>query len=297
MKLDVVEESDTANATRSKRGFNINVFGLGTVQPRETSTIVLAAKDVAQSYRVLLEAAKAAEARILNAQLNENDRKNMTGNLSFEVRREHEKAIAEAMAKAGDVYTRNSTRAQDVDNVVDSKFLLNFRLFNSANIPARETVKLSIEVGDVEATAKGLEAEFKGRVADARHTREASGQRESALTIDVPPKEMPAAVERIKGLGSVREHVAVKNTGVPDNELAVARLEVKVSNEILVAHDSGPAANIRRGLAISLQAGSWSLMLVMIGVCFVLPLVLVVWVCVRIRRKFRTKAAPAPTAA
>jgi hypothetical protein len=297
MKLDVIEESDTANATRSKRGFNVNVFGLGTVQPRETSTIVLAARDVALGYRVLLEAAKAADARILTAQLNENDRKNMTGTLSFEVRREHEKAVAEAMAKAGDVYTRNSTRAQDVDNVVDSKFLLHFRLFSSANIPARETVKLSIEVGDVEATAKGLEAEFKGRIADARHTREASGQRESALTIDVPLREMPAAVERIKSLGGVREHIASKNTGVPDNELAVARLEVKVSNEILVAHDSGPAANIRRGLAISLQAGSWSLMLVMIGICFVLPLVLVIWVSVKIRRKFAPKAAPAPAAA
>jgi hypothetical protein len=300
LKLDVVEDADTANATRSKRGFNVSLQALGMVQPRETSTVVLASRDVVPGYRLLLEAAKAADARILAAQLNENDRKNVTAILTFEVRREHEKAIAEAMTKAGDVYTRTSVRAQDVDNVVDSKVLLQLRLFDAANIPARETVKLSVEVGDVEAAAKKLEAEFKGLIVDARHSREASGQRESSLTIDVPLREMAGTVERIKALGTVHDHVTTKNTGIPDNELAIGRLELKLSNDVLVSHDSGPWANMKRGLAISIQAGSWSLMLIMIGVCFVLPLALVVWAGVKLHRRFRPKtveAAPAAPAA
>jgi hypothetical protein len=297
LKLDVIEESDTANATRSKRGYNITIQALGMVQPRETTTVVLATRDVAPGYRALLEAARAADARILAAQLNENDRKNMTATLNLEVRREHEKEVADAMAKAGDVYTRNSTRAQDVDNVVDSKVLLQIRLFDAANIPARETVKLSVEVSDVEAATKGLESEFKGRIVDARHSREASGQRESTLSIDVPLQNVAVAVERIKGLGTVQEHVATKNAAVPDNSLAVARVEIRLSNEILVGRDSGPWANIRRGLAISAQAGSWSLMLIMIGLCFVLPLVLVIWGGLRLLRRFRPKAAAAAPAA
>jgi hypothetical protein len=293
LRLDVVEESDTANATRSKRGFNVTLQALGMVQPRETTTVVLATRDVGPGYRALLDAAKAADARILAAQLNENDRKNMTASLNLEVRREHEKKIADAMAKAGDVYTRNSMQAQDVDNVVDSKVLLQIRLFDAANIPARETVKLSVEVGDVETSTKELEAEFKGRIVDARHSREASGRRESALTIDVPLRDMANTVERIKRLGTLHDHVTTKNAGVPDNELALARLEIQLSNEILVAHDSGPWANIKRGLAISVQAGSWSLMLIMIGVCFVLPLVLMVWAGMKIHRKFRPKPVAA----
>jgi hypothetical protein len=296
LKLDVVEESDTGNATRSKRGFNVTLQALGTVQPRETLTVVLATRDVAPGYRTLLEAAKAADARILAAQLNENDRKNMTGTLTFEVRREHEKEIAEAMTKAGDVYTRSSTRAQDVDNVVDSKVLLQVRLFDAANIPARETVKLSVEVADVEAAAKKLEAEFKGLIVDARHSRDASGQRDSAITVDVPLKEIAGTVERIKALGIVQDLVTTKDAAVPENELAIGRLQLKLSNEVLIARDAGPWANIKRGLAISVQAGSWSLMLIMIGLCFVLPLVLVVWMGVRIHRKVRPKPAPAAPA-
>jgi len=297
LKMSVAESAGASNSTKTKRGFIVSVIALGMTQPRETSTVVLASKDVAAGYRLLAAAAKAADARVLAATLNENDRKNMTANLSLEIRREHEAAIADAMAKAGDVYTRNSTRAQDVENVTDSKVLLHFRFFDASNIPARETVKLSVEVNDVDAVAKSLESEHKGRLVDARHTRDAGGHRETTLTLDVPLKDAAGAVDRIKALGSVLDHVSTKNAAVPDNDLALARLELKVSNEVLVGHDSGPLANIRRGLAISLQAGSWALMLIMIGVCFVCPLLLVVWAGLRLRRRFAPKEAPVAPAA
>lgn len=289
MKLEVAADSDTANSTSSKRGFDVNLFGLWTVQPRETTTVVLATKDVSAGYRLLLAAAKAADGHILTAQLNENDRKNMTANLSFELLREREAMVAEAMAKVGDVYIRNAARAQDQDNVVDSKVLLQLRLFDSANVPARETLKLSIEVDDVEGVAQGLEAEFKGRIVDARHARESSGQRESVLTIDVPLKNMPAAIGRIKSLGTIQEQTGTKNANIPDNDLAVGRLEVRISNEVLVGRSAGPWASMKRGLALSLQAGSWSLMLIMIGICFVVPLILVVWAAVKLYRRVRPK--------
>lgn len=297
MKLDVSEAQDTVNATRTKRGFQVNFFGLGTVLPRETSTVVLASKDVAAGYRRLAAAARQADARILAASLHENDRRNMTANLSFEIRREQEAAIADAAAQSGDVYTRSATRAQDADNVTDTKLLLHFRFFDASNIPARETVKLSVEVGDVDGVAKGLEGQHQGRMIDAKHTRDAGGRRETVLTIDVPLRDAAAAIERIKNLGSVLEHVGTRNPAVPDNDLALARLEVKLSNDVLVGGDSGPIANIRRGLAISLQAGSWALMLIIIGLCFVGPLLAVIWAGTRLRRRFAPKPAAAVTPA
>jgi hypothetical protein len=296
LKMSVVESGNPSGSTKTKRGFNVSVIALGMTQPRETSTIVLASKDVAAGYRLLTAAANAARARVLSATLNENDRRNMTANLSFEIRREQESAIAEAMAKAGDVYTRNSTRAQDGDSVTDSKVLLQFRFFDATNIPARESVRLSVEVGDVEGVSRSLESEYRDRLLDARQTRDANGRRETSLAIDVPIKDAPGVVERLKALGQVLEHVSTKNASVPDNELALSRLELKLSNEVLVGRDSGPLANIKRGLAISLQAGSWALMLIMIGVCFVCPLALVVWGGLKLRRKFTPKETPAAPA-
>jgi len=296
IKLDVTEDADSANATRSKRGFNVTLYAMGLVQPRETSTIVLATKDVSGGYRGLLDALKAAGIRILSAQLNETDRRNMTADVSLEARREQEDAIAAALAKAGDVFTRTSARAQDSENVVESKIALNLRFFNSANIPPRETVNLGIEVGDADVAVKALEGDFKARVVDTRHSQK-GGERESVLTIELPYQELPGALDRIKGLGAVREQSSAKNTGVPDNALALARIEVRVGHEMLLGQDSGPRANIRRGLSISLQAASWTLMLVMIGLCVVLPVVLLFWVLAKIHRKLRPKEAPAAPAA
>jgi hypothetical protein len=292
IKLDVTEDPDSANATRSKRGFYVNLFALGLVQPRETSTVVLATKDVPASYRGMLEAMKAAGVRILSAQLNENDQRNVTADLSVEARRGQEEALAAAMAKAGDVYTRTSTRAQDSENVVDSKIALNLRFFNAASIPPRETVKIGIEVGDADVAVKALEADFKTRVVDTRHSQK-GGERESVLTIELPYQELSGALDRIKGLGSVRDQSSAKNAGVPANALALARIEVRVGHEVLLGQDSGPMANIRRGLSISLQAASWALMLIMIGVCFVLPILLLFWTLAKIHRKLRPKTVTA----
>jgi hypothetical protein len=293
LRLEVQESADLPNSTRSKKGFNLNISGFDSVQPRETATIVLASRDVPAGYRALLEAAKAVDGRLLGALLHENDRQNMTATLSLELRRDREKELADALPKAGEVYTRNSSRAQDSDTVTDSKVLLNLRLFDAANIPARETVRMGLEVGDVDAAAKAVEAAFRGRIADTRHSRAATGQRESVLSIDVPLAELPAAIERIKAAGNVLDQTETRNTDVPDNALAVGRLEVRLSNEVLVAHTSGPWANVKRGLGISLQAASWSLMLIMIGVCFVLPLLLAVWTAVKIHRKLRPKPVAA----
>jgi hypothetical protein len=297
LKLDITETQDFANATRTKRGFQVSFLGLGTVQPREISTIVLASKDVAAGYRLLAAAARTAGAQILTAGLNENDRKNMTAALSLDIRRESEGAIADAAAKAGDVYTRNSMRAPDAENITDSKTRLHFRFFDASNIPPRETVKIALEVGDVEAATRAVEAEYRGRLVDAWQTRDAGGRRESVLTVDLPLKDAPAAVERLKALGAVLQHSSSKNADVPDNDLAIARLELTLSNEVLLGRDAGPLASLKRGLAISLQAASWALMLLMIGVCFVAPLLLVVWAALRLRKRFAARPADAPTPA
>jgi hypothetical protein len=55
--------------------------------------------------------------------------------------------------------------------------------------------------------------------------------------------------------------------------------------------------NIKRGLALSLQAGSWALMLMMIGLCFVLPVLLVGWGLYRLRKVLAPKAVEAAPAA
>jgi hypothetical protein len=89
---------------------------------------------------------------------------------------------------------------------------------------------------------------------------------------------------------------SVRNPQVPDSDLAIARLDVTLSNaDLIVPSDEGIWAQIRKGLRTSFIALSWSLVVVTIGLCFVLPWAVVgLGSYVIIRRMRRKPVAVAP---
>jgi len=295
MRLDVIEAADTQNVTKSKKGFQVQIFAMGLVEPRETTTITIASKDVAAAYRALQDALSGGEARILTAQLNENDRQNVNASLYFDYRRDNDAKIAAALAAAGDVLNRSASRAQDVERVVDSKRRLNLTLVNIATIAPRETYTLAIETEPVEGAVTALEAlaaETKGRIIDSRHTRGSGGRNISRIVIDLPFTSARSAADKVKGMGHVRIFDMIPNLQAPDGPLAIGRIEVTVSNPSqLVDSESSPWARIKSGLSVGLTALSWSLTLVIVGLCFLVPLGLIVWAGRKVYQK--TKAKPA----
>ncbi len=398
MRFTTVENPDLQSVTKSKRGFQVEVFAMGTIAPRETLNVNVAAKDVAAAFKALVEAARKGEARILVSQLNEGDRRNVNARLDIDVRREHEAAVEAAIAAAGETTSRTSQRSEDSENVVDSKikFVLNVRdlgnlmpretakltvaakevgtafkslldaarqvqawvhvsqlmetdpqnvtaaltidvrreqaaaieaalkaagttysrtvqqaaansgavesklrweiqLFDRARIQPREIYTVGIEVGNVENAVALLEkivAEGKGTVEDVKDSRDSrSGRQASVITLRVPLMEAAATQERLKTLGSRKEMDGRKNPGVPLNDVAVAQFVVTLSNDLILSPDAGPWANIKRGLAVSMTALSYALMLIMIGLCFVTPMALLAWGGLKLYRK--TKAKPA----
>jgi hypothetical protein len=117
-----------------------------------------------------------------------------------------------------------------------------------------------------------------------------SGRQVSTVTLRVPLTEAAATLERLKTLGSMKEMSGEKNAGVPLNDVAVAQFVVTLSNDLILSPDAGPVANIKRGLGVSLTALSYALMLIMVGVCFVLPIALLAWGG-RVYRKVKAKPA------
>ncbi len=294
MRMQTTENPDAQNVTRSKQGFQCQVFALGMVAPRETTTVQLACKDVPAAYQALLGAVRKVEGRVLSANLNEQDRHNVTASLDFEVRRDARAGVDEAMAAAGPVYSRSSSQAQDVENVVDSKTRLQLTLLNLERIPPRETHTLAVEVGEVEprmAEIGALAAGAKGRTAESHVSRDRSGRTVGRIAVDVPLATASAVSEKVKAMGTVRVVESSRNPQVPDSALATARLDVTLSNEVLVPSDSGPWASIRKGLSVSMVALSWSLTLIIIGVCFLGPLGLAGWGAWKVFRKARPGTA------
>jgi hypothetical protein len=297
MRLDVNENPDTQNVTKSKRGFNVQLFAMGLVEPRETTTLVIASRDVPAAYQALQDALGGAQARILSAQLNENDRQNVTASISFEVRKDNYAKADAAVAAAGEVLNRNSTRAQEIERVVDSKKRIQLTLINLLSIQPRETYTVGVQVDQVDGavtTVEKLAGELKGRIVDSRHSRLADGRHTSRIIIDLPLRAARGAADRIRDLGHMRVFDINRNLQAPDGELAIGRIEVTFSNpDKLISEDSGPWTRIKSGLSVSITALSWSLTFVVVGLCLVLPIGGLFWVGRKVYLKTKAKTAPA----
>jgi hypothetical protein len=252
---------------------------------------------VPAGYRAVRQAVAKAKGRILSAQLNEQDRRNISATLDFEIPRSAEDALRAALDKVGDTYSRKVERAQDSTNVSDSKARWQLMLLNQAGIPPRETHIFGIEVSDVDQTAAMLTAlagERQGRTVEANVSRERSGQVTAKLVYDVPLAKLHEMLDHLKSAGVVRVQQASKRPEVPDSPLAIARLDITLSNKkLLVSNEEGFWANIQRGLSFSFTALSWSLMVVIIGLCFLLPWAIVIWGIVKLLARLRRKPAPA----
>ncbi len=296
VSFQVSENPNTQNVTRSKRRFLITVYALGALPPRETSAIQLVARDVAAGYHALQQAVAKAKGRILLARLNEHDRQNITAQLNLEVRRQEEGAILAALAAAGDVISRNVTRAQEGETAIDSKVRLDVEFINLGRLAPREQITLGLEVADVDQTAAALTAyvhDAKGRVTQSHTARERNGQVTARLVFDVPLTAAAGLVEKFKAAGNVRTQDATRNPQVPEGKLAIARLDVTLTNaEQIVPGNEGVWPQVRKGLSTSFIALSWSLTVVIIGVCFVLPWALVLYAAYVIVRRLRRNAAP-----
>jgi hypothetical protein len=278
--------------------FFVSLFNLATFTPRETISVQLAVKDVAGGYRALQEAVSRIKGKLVNFDFDERDKQNITAQLDFDIRRADEATMNPELSKIGDVFSRKVVRTPDKDDVLDSKLRMLVSLVSQSRIPPRETVILGIEVANVDRTAEHLAAfvtESGGRIAESNIAHERNGRVTAKLVYDVPLSSATGLVQKFGAEGAVRVQKSSRNEQVPDSALSIARIDVTLSNtDLIVPSDEGLWPQVRRGLSTSVTALSWSLTVVIIGVCFVLPWVIVIYTTYRIVLRFRRGRAASP---
>ena len=126
---------------------------------------------------------------------------------------------------------------------------------------------------------------------------ERSGRVTAKLMFDVPLALAPALIDRIQSSGTVRVRQVSRNPQVPEGDLAIARIDVTLSNqELIVPKDDGFGPQIRLGLSKSLVALSWSLTVLIVGILVVLPWGLIVYGGYRLVKRMRRPASGATAA-
>jgi hypothetical protein len=288
--------------TKPKRGdtqFLVQLYNLANVAPRETATLQVAVPDVPAAYQTLRDAIAKANGRVFVAQLNEQDRQNVTAQLNFEVRRTEDPAVRAAIDAAGEVVARQVHREPESDNVTDSKLLYQATLLSATRLRPRETATVSVEVADVEQTAAAFSAyvaEAKGRQVDGRSDRDRTGKVTVRAVYEVPLAAAAGLVEQFKKAGTVRQSQSTRDPQAPDGKYATARIDVTLTGaEPIVGADDGLWPPVRKGLTYSASVLLTSVTWVVFGLCVVLPWALVGFGGYRLVR-WMARPAPAPAA-
>lgn len=299
LEIDRVQQSDGGPVPKDakvKRGdtvFLVQIYNLANVAPRETTTVQVAVPDVAAAYQTVREAATKAVAKVLTAQLNEQDPKNVTAQLDFEVKRAEDAAVRTALETAGEVVSRQVGRAAEGDAVTDTKVLYRTTFIAASGLKPRETTVLALDVPDVDQTATVFAAqvaEAKGRVVVSQTARDRNGKAAARLVYEVPLAAAAGLVERFKAAGTVRVIESARDPRAVDSKYATARIDVTLGvPEPIVATTDGLWPPVRKGLSYSASVLFTSLTWVVFGLCVVLPWGLVGYGLYRVFR--RKKAA------
>ena len=289
-------ESDSV--TETKVLLRVSLIANSRVRPRETKILQLAAPDVSVAYRTLRDVVAKNSGRIVSAQLNEQDRQNVTAVFAFEVRKTDADAVEAALSSAGEVISLQVSRAPESELASDSKLLYQMTFSPTSKLKPRETSTLTIEVGNVDQMVGMFNmqvAEKNGRVLASQTNRESSGRTTAKLGYELPLASAASVVQQFKSEGNVHVSQTTQDPQAPNGKFATAKLEVTLTNaEAIVAADDGLWPQVRRGLTNSLSALLKSVSYVVFGLFAVLPWAVIGFLGYRV---IRQTVRPTPSAA
>jgi hypothetical protein len=148
-------------------------------------------------------------------------------------------------------------------------------------VPPRESTLLGVQTSSVDASVAKVTAAANsagGKVLDSTVSRESDGRSAARMVLDIPLGKASQMIDQIKSLGEVRTERSTRNAQVPEGSLSRARIEVALATpQAIVSGEKSIWGSIRDGLGTSFAGLMWSLQILVVGLCFVVPWGLVLW--------------------
>ena len=294
-KLGIVSENESNQKTLAEGGtgkpgnipskvkdvvFEVSLYNVVNIPPRNSVKLKVASSEVAASY-AKLEAFVLAKGQMRVATLSEPDKQRATGYLEFNVPTDQKDAADKLIAAIGPVLDKANVQVPVTEIATNQKFGYVVNLYSVATIAPREKVVLKLEVDDVAARAAEVEMiakASKGQAEKGRFVQSQQGQTSTTVVVHVPLSASDTLVSQFMRMGKVVERDQTPNPNAPENELATALIVVHLTGgSPIVPSDEGLWGQVRQGLYFAFWLLSKGLVFVIIGLCGVLPWVLVIW--------------------
>lgn len=271
----------------------LDLFSPEAMLPRLTQQVELATDDVRPTYDALLARAKADGARVLSSELKtEAAPFDAEATISVSMPSDKAEALVAGLPDAGQVLRLQGSETPAGPNVTQAKRVVTVHVVPATHIVPRERRALSVQAADLlTATRKVTDA---ARAAGA-HVQESGGTTsggggQQRLVVDLPSPAAAGLAQSFRDAGTVTEESGTLDPAGYAGPHARTRIELTLSSPPrLVSEDQGLSAAFRSAMSTSLLGLLWSLRLVVVGVCLVLPWAALAWITHRLWRSRRAK--------
>jgi hypothetical protein len=294
-----VKGPDEAEAGRgpknrpSEAKFNVTLLALANIKPRETFNRKLACRDILGSVaRLKEEVANRKGWMPVNPQVNETAQaKSLSATLEFSVPSKFQVEIDKLLTELGDVVEKSMTPAGASDNATAKKVGYKLTLVTLASQPPREAAMLTVEVKDVKtslALVKSMFNEKKGTITFDQGPFDDKGEVKGLITCVVASSAKNELVNRIEGMGIVKSQNFVSDPQAPESSLPLAVVAIQlIGTPSILPNEDGIGPEIRKSLYYAFKLLAISFMFIVLGVCVLLPWTVVIFVAVKLVRRFR----------
>ncbi len=181
-----------AVATEQKHGYSVQLRDIANVLPRQAANVTLAVTDVAAKYQELLDAVAKAKGQVSVSQLNEQDRNNINGTISFTIPSEQRESLDKLIDAMGMVVSRTKSQAPNQQLSTERKFGYSLALRDFITVQPKHSLSMTVAVQDVPAKYQQLVdaiAKAKGRVRASQLSEQDRNNVNAVVDFTIPTEE------------------------------------------------------------------------------------------------------------
>jgi hypothetical protein len=211
-------------STDRKFGFVLVLRDVNSIPAGKASDMKIAVTDVPGMYAKLLEAILSAKGHVSDARLNENDKLDVSAQVTFTVPIEQRKIFDEMLAAYGPVLSRLNVQAPINQLSNDKKFGYKVELLDIARVRASHNLSVTIAIGNVPSQYDKLLKVIsgsKGLVSDSKLNEKDKLNISAHVTFTVPTTEKKAVDDLLEAMGTV---LSRDNVQAPASVLSTDRI-------------------------------------------------------------------------
>src|SRR6266481_4224684 len=270
---------------------------------KERAQLALYAPDVEKIYNEIKSLAS-PKVQITNAELNRDYAGRVSAQVSMLIAPEESDGVivrVKAFARLENFQTQTQRIAQGGSGISENastkrdKVELNIAISREEQEQAFQQTDLRIRTSSVDEKAKELRALAEkqgGRIRSSTFSRDPDGRAVANVSLRVPMKNYLAIMQSLDSLGKV-ENVSVQRQDRTDAQIDEANAPADISIQVysqgnIVSQESGLFATLRRTLAQSAGAITWSMRMIGVAIAFLAPwaiaIIGVIWIVRRVIR-------------